>query len=160
VCAIDFTAALPLVVRGTLTFTVDDDESNLDTGDTCGASTVMLEVRKAGKTHFLSQTYLCIPSELDVDVEFLRTEAGLNDAVTDASVLNRLLFRGPDGGADDPARGELAQQLRDLFGVTGRPIIVSTPALIGPSDYTDHETDTLASALRLRVVIRFVREDE
>jgi hypothetical protein len=155
---IDFAATHPAEIRGTLTLTVDDDETNLDTGESCGATTTVLEVKKAGQRHFLAQSYLCLPTDTDIEVEFLRTEAGLNEAVVDASILNRLLFRGPDGGADDPAHGELAQALRDLFETTGRPIVVGTLQRIKPSAYTDREADTLGSVVRFKVAIRFVPE--
>lgn len=156
-CVLKFEASKPSTIQGILTLNVDDDETNLETGASCGAATVMLEVKKDGQDHLLSQTYTCIPEEDDVDIEFLRTESGLNDAVTDASLLDRLLFRRPDGGPDDIlAFDQLAQALRDLFGTTGRPTVVGTPKKIEVVDHTDHESDALASVVRLKLEFRFV----
>jgi hypothetical protein len=156
-CTLAFEGTQPATIPAILTLIVDDDETNLNTGQSCGAATILLEVDKAGQHYLLPQIYLCIP-EADPELEFLRTEAGLNDAVADTSLLNRLLFRGPDAGPDDPAFNQLAQALRDLFQTTGQPIVVGTPKKIKPDAYTNNEANGLGSAVRLHIELRFVQE--
>ncbi|MBI3250185.1 MAG: hypothetical protein HYZ50_27125 [Deltaproteobacteria bacterium] len=156
-CVIEFADSTPTTIRGVLTIMVDDDETNLDTGESCKTATVLIEVDKSGQHYLLSQTYACMPVNYDLDVDFLRTESGLNQSVMDGSLLNRLLFRGADGGPDDPAAGELAQALRDIFQTTGRPIVISTPERLSSDNHADRQADGLASVVRLKVAIRFVQ---
>jgi hypothetical protein len=102
-CVIAFEESI--VVQGTLTLIVDDDETSLVTGG-CSAATVLLEVENERYRRLLAQTYVCVPTDNDPEVEFLRMEAGLNESVEmDASLLNRLLFRGepPNNDPGDPA---------------------------------------------------------
>jgi hypothetical protein len=156
-CTLAFEVTQPSTIPAILTLIVDDEETNLSTGQSCGAATILLEVTKDGQHYLLPQTYLCIP-QADPELDFLRTEAGLNDAVADTSLLNRLLFRGPDAGPDDPAFNELAQELRTLFGTIGQPIVVGTPQKIADDKHTNNEANGLGSAVRLQIQLRFVQE--
>lgn len=154
-CVIDFVAPQPTAIRATLTLISDDDETNLEASPVCKSATILLEVKKGAKLYLLPQTYRCVPQGTDPEVEFARTEARLNDAVADASILNRILFREFDGGADDPARSEISQQLRNIFGLMGRPVVTSATKIL---DHTDNEMNMLGSAVRLRITISFVKE--
>jgi hypothetical protein len=157
-CVINFEEPPPSIIPATLTFIIDDHAPNLDeeTKDllaVCPAATVLLEVKR----RLLAKTYFCIPLDTDLEVGFLRTESGLQDSITDASILNRLLFR---GGGEKDVFDPMVEGLHDIFGVTsGKPIVVGTPQKIKPRDYTNHEGDEVASVLRMKIQIRFVKDD-
>jgi len=161
-CLIAFEETTPLI-QATLTLITDDDET-YPSGEEIprGATTVLLEVENGGRRSLLAQTYVAMDENYP-EVEFLRTELGLNDAVVNASLLDRLLFRDSFVSNNPPAAVsgfQLGQALRELFGVAHlpvRPVIVGTPERIRPIDHTDHGADELASVVRLRVAIRFVR---
>jgi hypothetical protein len=50
----------------------------------------------------------------------------------------------------------MADAVRALFGVTGRPVVVDVPNDVSFVKRADHEADRLASLVRLKVKIRFV----
>jgi hypothetical protein len=84
--------------------------------------------------------------------------------VLDTSLLNRLLFRDSrvaQGREAQESATQLRRALLELFGMDVsllvRPVIVGTPERIRPIDHTDHGADELASVVRLRVAIRFVK---
>jgi hypothetical protein len=174
-CLIDFKEDAPLV-QATLTFIVDDNEADNDQEHPPrGAATILLEVENDGRRSLLAQTHVAIPHPLDdltdPEVEFLRTEAGLNEAVVgvDVPLLDRLLFR-DSRVSQNPEGQESGRELRvallkifypkeDPDKLPIRPVIVGTPERIRPIDYTDHEADGVASVVRLKVLIRFVRID-
>jgi hypothetical protein len=149
----------PGTIKGTLTFIVDDNQSTDSTGATgeCSspvtqrATTLLLEVRKGGERHLLSQAYRCLlPSSNGGNVFWVESE--FNTAVDNGSILNNLLFRSLEqtGGF-----GNLGQAVRDIFGSMGTPVILSTKK-ITTIKYTDREMDDLASVLRVDVTIGFV----
>jgi hypothetical protein len=158
-CVIAFEENTPLI-HAILTLIVDDDETDIEApGESRGAATLLLEIENEGRRSLLAQTYVALDADYP-EVEFLRREIGLNDAVMDASLLNRLLFRdsrisdNPDAFA---SAVQIAAELRKLFKATGRPLVVGTPERIRPIDHSNYETEGLASVVRLRVAIRFVR---
>lgn len=163
-CLIAFEEQTPLI-HATLTLIVDDEETYPHEDEPIrGAATVLLEVENGGYRSLLAQAYVAMDENYP-EVEFLRTEMGLNDAVVNTSLLNRLLFRDAIV-SNNPHAAEsgfqLGQALRELFGVAQlpvRPVIVGTPERIRPIDHTDHGADEIASVVRLRVFIRFVRVD-
>ena len=88
----------------------------------------------------LSQTYRCIPTDPEIEFEFLRTEAGLTDSVLDSSLLSRLLFREGDGGSNDvDAFEQLTERLREIFFGTveapARPVVLGTPKKLQDRDH-------------------------
>lgn len=153
-----------------LTLIVDDYAHNFVDNDFCNrAATIILEAK--GKR--VAQTYLCLREDHFPELEFLRTEAGLKEAVENGvipSILNRLLFRGafvqPD---DEPELQEdvlhFVQAMRELAGRPGHPIIESAVPLVVDTqqqirlrDFSNYSgfDNKVASVLRLRVRIRFV----
>lgn len=156
------TIPLP-VIHATLTLIVDDDEQDIETEfSRGGAATILLEVENGNRRSMLAQAFVAMDQNYP-EVEFLRTEALLNDAVVDASLLNRLLFRDAIVSNNDysaEAGFELGQALRELFSVAHlpvRPVIVGVPERIRPVDYADHGAGKLASVVQLRIAMRFVR---
>lgn len=168
-CIFNFTEDLALAA--TLTLIVDDHAYNFRLDDTCNrAATVLIEIKRKP----IAQTYLCLREDHLPELEFLRTEKGLQDAVnnqTIPSILNRLLFRGAFvQPADEPAliedAADFVQAVRDAVGSTGSPmiqtaipIVTTTPTKVGPKDFEDHteDGDKVASVLRLKVKLRFVK---
>jgi hypothetical protein len=116
------------------------------------ATTLLLEVRKSGKRHFLSQAFRCLSPSSNGGNAFW-TESVFNAAVDNSSILNNLLFRVLDqtGGF-----GNMGQALRDIFGSTGSPVILSTQKSVSSSKYADRESDDLASVIRVDVTIGFI----
>lgn len=51
---------------------------------------------------------------------------------------------------------QFADGIRELFGVVGKPLVVDI--LKNSIEYNDHEADDLASVLRFKIKVRFVRE--
>lgn len=173
---------IPPLVYATLTFIVDDDGTDLELlQESRRAMTVLLEVENDGLRTLLAQTYIEISDPANkkppIEAEFARTEMGLMTAVYAAiqaagppenpfimeSLLNRLLFRDSNVGGDTisivPAI-QLANELRRIFKTTGRPVIVDVPERIRPGDYTDQEASHIASVVRLRVALRFVKIED
>jgi len=155
-----------------LTLIVDDDVSKFD--DTTEvfeviAATVLLEVKDKGETHFLAQTYQNLEGrDFKSLIDALRAgpfladtgspvsnrraaEFRLNEALTDdpfPSILDDFLFQEGDN--------EMADALRAIFGVTGRPVVVDVPKDGSLVEHSDHVADSLASLIRLKVTISFV----
>jgi hypothetical protein len=50
----------------------------------------------------------------------------------------------------------MGQALRDIFGSTGSPVILSTQKSVSSSKYADRESDDLASVIRVDVTIGFI----
>lgn len=173
---------IPPLVYATLTLIVDDDGTDLELRqESRQAMTVLLEVENDGLRTMLAQTYIEIPDPDDnappIEAEFARTEMGLMTAIQAAiqaagppknpfimeSLLNRLLFRDSRVSSDPlgitPAL-QLANELRRIFKTTGRPVIVDVPERIRPGDYTDQEASQIASVVRLRVALRFVKIED
>lgn len=162
-CAIDVLSS-PGTFPAQLTFMVDDDVSKFFHDETIGgvvAVTVLLRVKRAGQTHLLVQTYQnLLGSGQDELIENLRLgafigdtfdpvdEAKLNLAVANAEILGNFLFQEGDT--------ELADTLRAIFGVTGKPAVLSIATPANGLAHSNHGTDGLASAVQLKVRIGFV----
>lgn len=171
-CVIAFIEDTPLI-RATLTLIVDDHGTDLTNRVLRPTTTILLEVENDGHRAMLAQTYIEIRDPNDdadyPEAEFVRTEIGLIDAIKAAelnnplvmdSLLNRLLFRDSRVSGDPfglaPAV-QLAEELRRIYKTTGRPVIIGVPERVNPKDYTDQESNQIASVVRLRIAIRFVK---
>jgi len=130
---------------------------------------VLLEITDKEETHFLAQTYQNLeghtfkkliaalqagPFLADTGSPLTNsrvTESTLNASLADnapRSILSSFLFQEGDS--------EIADAVRALFGVTGRPVVVEVPKDVSFVQRSDHEADGLASLVRLKVTIRFV----
>jgi len=174
-CEINF---LDTEFTAVVTLCVDDDVSKYDgTEQVSGiiAVTLLLEFEFEGKKHFLAQTYQNLEGKnlkkfLDAlqqgpiiaDTAALSrgpvNESKLNDALDPEfidgdpirSILDNVLLQTPDS--------EMADELRRIFGVTGKPVVASVPKTLEEVEHSDHESDGLASVARLEVKFRFVQE--
>lgn len=152
-----------------ITLIVDDDVSAFDGSETLAnvvAVTAVVEARRGHERRILAQTYQNLDdSSLEALVAGLTsgvavadlasrdrvlTEAALNAAVADGGILDDFLFQGGDS--------ELADALRELYGVDGRPVIVKVAASPDTLVNTDEEATGRASAVQLLASIRFVPE--
>ena len=80
-------------------------------------------------------------------------EFRLKEALTDdpsITILDDLLWQGGDG--------DMADALRAIVGVTGKPIVTDTPQKVKAVQHSDHEADGLSSVACLDVRVRFVPE--
>jgi hypothetical protein len=165
-CEIDFLKGPGTTLNAVLTLMIDDDASNFggcvsDCIDRVVTATVLLEVQKDGPKLF-TQTYANLffgATAFDV-VQALQlgpplsdtfgpvSEFGLQSNIAANNVLYNFLLQQPD----DP----LADALRRLTGVAGRPVIVAAPAKIKQYLSSNETESTVGSALRLKVKIRFV----
>lgn len=149
-----------------LTLIVDDDTTKFDgTSSVSGAvsATLLLSFKVKGRVQLLAQTYQNLdgatlqdlvtnlqnaPVLADQNGSNQRTtEAGLVEAVNTAGILDDLLF--------EEADGQLAARLRQVFGVSGRPVIVQLPRDQRGVQLSDGLGDGTATVLRLTVQVRF-----
>jgi hypothetical protein len=165
-CRIVFLHGKPPPLRVTLL--VDDDVSAFAGDESLAnvvAATALIEARRGNERRIFAQTYQNLDaSPLDSLIEGLTsgvpiadlasrdrvlTEGALNAAVADGGILDDFLFQGGDS--------ELADAIREFYGVAGRPVVVkiTTP---GAVVHTDEEASPLASAVQLLLSIRFVPE--
>ena len=149
-----------------LTLVVDDDVSAFDGSETLAnvvAVTAVLEARRGHQRRLFAQTYQNLDgSSFEALVDGLTsgvpvadlatrdrvlTEAALNAAVLDGGILDDFLFQEGDS--------ELADALREFYGVAGRPVGGQVTA--GPATFvhTDEEASGRASAIQLLLAIRF-----
>ena len=80
-------------------------------------------------------------------------EFRLSEAITDdpsITILDDFLWQNGDG--------DLADALRAIVGVTGKPVVAETPRKVRSVQYSNHEADGLASVACLDVRVRFVPE--
>lgn len=138
-------------IKGELTLIAHDSVTDWAAGTTGNRSlTVLLEVRGPAGTALLAATYqnLADPTLAPLAptnvVAFEMDEATLRDAVP---AIGGLLFAQPEA--------RLAEQLQTLYGQTG------TPALVAITDKQvlagDHVDDELATVVRLKVKIQFLK---
>src|SRR5262245_27854788 len=140
-----------------MTMIVDNNVSALDAPQTIQNAIALTVIIDLGKRGVLSQTYqnltgtelsdLTSPPRDDfgvaIDEQRLETEPELRPDGK-AAIVNDLLFR--------PQDPELADALRAIFNGTGKSVVTKVSSV----DLTDHQTDGLATVLRLKVKGAFV----
>ena len=144
-----------LTITGTLTIIVNEnviDWNNPRSPLDITLTTVLLEVKKGGQSHLLTQTYqnCCkIPNGDETMPGWfeLAAESNLGIISLHDKDLNGFISQQPES--------TLAQGLRDLFQRTGIPIIMETAKEF---DLSNHAGDLLGSAVRFKVKIRFVNQ--
>jgi hypothetical protein len=175
-CEINYLRGPDTAFMAEITLIVDDDASQFDgTADVSDviAATAILEFKHQGEKHVLAQTYQNLagdtleelvtalkegPFLADGEVSGRRiAEFRLDDALTPGvspSLFESFLFQGGDN--------EMSEAIRTIFGVTGKPIVASTPEDLSVVEHFDHsgEEDGLASLVRFKVKIRFVVEED
>jgi hypothetical protein len=142
---------LSKAIKGTLTIIAHDTVTDwLNGGATNSALTAMLEVKAPdGTKHLLAATYQDLatptnpPSAPSNVVSIAMDENALQ---TLAGAVGGLVFVQPES--------TLAQQLQQLFGETGTPVIVA--ANDKKVQTADHTGDGLATVLRFKVKVQFV----
>jgi hypothetical protein len=176
-CEPNFVRGLGSVFFAELTLIVDDDVSKYDGTEQVSdviAVTVLLETYAKGKKYHLAQTYQKLEGSdfaalvtalqagpIIADTDRSRgevNESKLNDALdpsfigTDPtkSLLDDVFLQAPDN--------PMADELRRIFGVVGRPIVVDTVRRLGFVEHSDYEANGLASVVRLWVKFRFLQE--
>jgi len=138
-------------IKGTLTIIAHDTVTDwLNGGATNSALTAMLEVKAPdGTKQMLAATYQDLaaptnpPAAPSNVVAIPMDENALN---TLSSAVGGLVFVQPES--------TLAQQLQQLFGSTGTPVIVAAKDSTVQS--ADHTGDGLATVLRFKVKVQFV----
>lgn len=170
-CVVDYITGAGTSFTAWVTLMVDENVSKFDGSQTIAdvvSVTALVEVKFRGKKHLLSQTYQNLeggdwsaltaamqqgPYLADTGASGNRvTESRLNSAVTTdpptTNILDDLLWQNGDS--------EMVSELRAIFGVTGTPVVVSTPLSLNTVDHTPHGADGLASVVRMKVKVRFV----
>ena len=140
-----------------MTMIADNNVSALDGSQTIQNAIALTVIIDLGKKGVLSQTYqnltgtelndLTLPPRdsfgVAIDEQRLESETELRPDGK-AAIVNDLLFR--------PQDPELADALRAIFNATGIPVVTKVSSV----DLTDHQTDGLATVLRLKVKGAFV----
>lgn len=140
-----------------MTIIADNNVSALDGSQTIQNAIALTVIIDLGKRGVLSQTYQNLTgTELSdlasaprdtfgvaLDEQRLEAETELRPDGK-AAIVNDLLFR--------PQDPELADALRAIFNATGVPVVSKVSSV----DLTDHQTDGLATVLRLKVKGAFV----
>ena len=140
-----------------MTMIADNNVSALDGSQTIQNAIALTVIIDLGKQGVLSQTYqnltgtelndLTLPPRdsfgVAIDEQRLQLETELRPDGK-AAIVNDLLFR--------PQDPELADALRAIFNATGIPVVTKVSSV----DLTDHQTDGLATVLRLKVKGAFV----
>ncbi len=171
-CEISFLSGPDATFEAEVTLIVDDDVSEFDgTEEVSGviAATVLLEIKDKGETHFLAQTYQNLKGhDFKALTDALRAGPFLADTGSPVSNRRAAEFRLNEALTDDPfpsilddflfeeGDSEMADAVRALFGVTGRPVVVDVPKDASFVERSDHVADGLASLVRLKVKVRFV----
>ena len=137
-------------VKGTLTIIAHDAVTDwLNGGAANQALTVMLEVRApGGSRQMLAATYQDLaaptnPPEAPGNVVAIPMDESALQVLSRA--VNGLLFVQPES--------TLGQQLQELFGSTGTPVLV---AVDKRAQFADHTGDGLATVLRFKVKVQFL----
>ena len=173
-CEINFLRGPDAAFMAEVTLIIDDNVSKFDGSQSeelsdVKAATVLLEIKDKGETHLLAQTYQNLEgSNFEDLVKALTAGPFLADMESrDRHAAERRLF---ESLTDDPfpsilddflfeeGDNEMADAVRALFGITGRPIIADVPEDVALVQRSDHaaEGDGLASLVRMKVKIRFV----
>jgi hypothetical protein len=143
--------ALTKPIKGTLTIVAHDSVTDWKNGGATNAAlTAMLEVKAPdGTRQILAATYQnvaspALPPEAPGDVIAIgMDEAALSNL---SSALGGLLFVQPES--------TLAQQLQNIFGSTGTPVLTGLKE--SRFETADHTGDNLATVLRFKVKIQFL----
>jgi hypothetical protein len=171
-CEVHFLRGPDTAFEAEVTLIIDDNVSKFDGTEEISdvvAATVLLEIKHKGKTHLLAQTYQNLEGQ-DFKTLTEALKAGPFLADTGSPVSNRRAaeFRLNEALTDDPfpsilddflfeeGDNEMADAVRALFDVTGRPIVAHVPRNAAFVQRSDHVADGLASLVRLKVEIRFV----
>ena len=173
-CIIDYTNKQK--IKAQISVIVDDDATILyddpTTPDDYSANralTILLCVKHQGQSHCFAETHLgdsSLPLE-PIDFSPLHSTGESNDwAVYDtfttrkqalAETVRRFQFSAPEGLVMINPEGDLAQKLRDLFEVTGLPVVTD----IGPASsvhFDYHADDLTGSVLRFKATLRFINK--
>lgn len=160
-CVISALSGPGAVLAGTILLTVDDDVSTWNNDHDVfliKALTVVIDVKRAGVNHILSQTFQNVYANPDVGFFILNlvtppfladSQAGVSETTlatsnSIGSMLSELLFQAPES--------ELAAALRAIGPQgAGTPYVASVSSLV----YADHRTNGIASAIKAKVKIRF-----
>jgi hypothetical protein len=177
-CEINFLRGPDAAFMAEVTLIIDDNVSKFDGSESeelsdVKAATVLLEIKDKGETHLLAQTYQNLEGgNFDALVAALKAGPFLADMGLGPPETNRRAaeFRLFESLTDDPfpsilddflfeeGDNELADAVRALFGIAGRPIIAEVPRDAALVQRSDHVADGLASLVRLKVKIRFVAQ--
>jgi len=171
-CEINFLRGPDATFEAEVTLIIDDNVSKFDGTEEISdvkAATVLLEIKDKGETHLLAQTYQDLEGhDFKALTDALKAGPFLADMGAPVSNRRAAEFRLFESLTDDPfpsilddflfeqGDNELANAVRTLLGVTGRPIIADVPRDAAPVQRSDHVADGLASLVRLKVKIRFV----
>lgn len=164
-CRVVFVHGRPPPLR--LTLIVDDDVSAFDGSESLAnvvAVTAVLEARRGHERRIFAQTYQNLDgSSFEALVDGLTSgvpladlptrdrvldEAALDAAVLDGGILEDFLFQEGDS--------ELADAVRELYGVDGRPVVVKVAESPATFTFTGEAASGRASSVQLLVTIRFV----
>jgi len=164
-CVIDYTSDKEIKAQVSVML---DDDATTDQESVNRALTILLCVKHEGESHCFTETYLgdlsnnkviSIPP-LGVS---LSGESGwaVYDNLTKqeqlAETVLRFQFSAPELTTNPDT--DLAQALRDLFGVTGIPVVTE----IKPASkvhFDNHIADATGSVLRFNAILRFVNVNE
>jgi hypothetical protein len=172
-CEIKYVRGPDATFEAEVTLIIDDDVSKFDGSEKISdvkAATVLLEIIDNGETHLLAQTYQNLEGRnFNALVKALTAGPFLADMESPVSNFRRAAeFRLFESRTDDPVPSilddflfqegdsEMADAVRALVGVTGRPIIADVPEDAALVQRSDHVDDGLASLVRMKVKIRFV----
>jgi len=163
-CVIDYTTNKQVTAQVSVML---DDDATTDGESVNRALTILLCVKHQGESHCFTETYLG-----DLDLNELITipplistngESGwaVYDTLTKqerlAETVLRFKFSAPELTTNPDT--DLAQALRDLFGVTGIPVVTD----IKPASkvhFDNHVADATGSVLRFQATLRFVNISE
>ena len=175
-CEINFLRGPDAAFMAEVTLIIDDNVSKFDGSESeelsgVKAATVLLEIKDKGETHLLAHTYQNLEGQdFNALVAALKAgpflaDMGSGPPNTNRRAAERRLF---ESRTDDPfpsilddflfeeGDNEMADAVRALFGITGRPIIADVPEDVALVQRSDHVEDGLASLVRMKVKIRFV----
>ncbi|MGE0679720.1 MAG: hypothetical protein AB7P69_02265 [Candidatus Binatia bacterium] len=169
-CVIEYLRGRGTDFSGLVTIIVDDNVSKFDGTEAVSdivAVTILFETKYRSKIHLLAQTYQNLEGvNADEVLNALRegpfiadtgasnqrvTESRLNDAITtdpSITILDDLLWQSGDS--------EVANELREIYGVDGDPVIVEAARKINRVEHSAHGADGLGSVAQLEVKGRFV----
>jgi hypothetical protein len=173
-CEINYLRGPDATLEAEVTLIIDDDVSKYDGSEEINnvkAATVLLEIQAKRQTHMLAQTYQNLEGHnFKALVDALKAGPFLADMGSPVSNRRVAEFRLFESLTDDPFPSilddflfeegdtELANAVRALAGVRGRPVIANVPADPASVQRSDHVADGLASLVRLKVGIRFVAQ--
>jgi hypothetical protein len=165
-CVIDYTSKKEIKVKISVML---DDDATTDQQSVNRALTILLCVKHQGESHCFTETYLGdLSSTLKpINIPPLITTGesnswGVYETFTTqtqalAETVHRLGFSAPEGLLMTNPEGDLAQELRDLFEVTGLPVVTD----IGPASsvhFDNHVDDLTGSVLRFDATLRFINK--